>query len=127
MSNLVLPPESTRTLSVRATVVPGTPLENLYYSDRSVAGSYTFEVPRHLVDEEAAACAMGFFHTTVPVKYLADFEFKVVDQNGNELEPDYDLDWYKFSERFRHLRPKSPFEIRHAEVLALLHQQDSST
>jgi hypothetical protein len=107
-------------------VVPGTSLENLSYADVGVAGSYRFEVPQHLTDEEAAACALGFFQATVPVKCVADFELKVFDSHGKELEPDYDIDWYEFSEGFRHLRPKSPFEARLEEISALLHLQDAS-
>ncbi|NHZ66715.1 hypothetical protein [Massilia genomosp. 1] len=51
-------------------------------------------------DTTAAACAMGGFHSTVPIKRLYTFEFPIYDgSENNELEPDHDQDRYALAKQ----------------------------
>jgi hypothetical protein len=75
--------------------------------DEGVAGVYCAEVPAHLSDGMAAACALGAFHSTYVVNWLESFEFTVRDfRTGQELEPDEDVDWIELG--------KSCFDIDYA-------------
>jgi len=57
-------------------------------------------------DTTAAACGMGGFHSIVPIKRLYTFEFRIYDDGSesNELEPDYDQDWYELAKQCGEVR-----------------------
>lgn len=70
--------------------------------DWTAPGLYEDMVPADMDDMTAAACALGGFHFTVPIKCLYMFKFRVYDGCGNyELEPGHDQDWY-LSDDFKH-------------------------
>ena len=71
---------------------------DLYPEDRDAAGSYKVHVPRGLEPSVAAVAALGAVHSVVPIKYMSCFESSVFDEEGHEITPDYDLDWYDTAE-----------------------------
>ncbi len=87
-----------RTLTVISTMHEHLSSEDVYPEDHRAEGEFSFEVPAHLVDGEAAACALGIYHSLVPVKRLWNFEFKVVDDEGEELEHDPVVDVYELAD-----------------------------
>lgn len=67
---------------------------DLYYDDREALGCYKVCVPCGLEPSVAAVAALGAVHSVVPIKHLCGFESRVFDDDGQEVTPDYDLDWY---------------------------------
>jgi hypothetical protein len=89
-----------RTLSIRAGFTEGIDPELIYWEDWDVPGRYEVMVPADMDDATAAACALGGFHSTVPIKRLYTFEFRIFDgSENNELEPDRDQDWYELAKK----------------------------
>jgi len=89
-----------RPIYIRAAFVEDFDPEFIYPEDWAAPGYYEVMVPANMDDTTAASCAMGGFHSTVPIKHLDVFEFTVYDESGRyELEPDYDQDWYELAER----------------------------
>lgn len=89
-----------RTLSIRAALTEGIDPELVYSEDWAVPGRYEVMVPADMDDTTAAACAIGGFHSTVPIKRLYMFEFRIYDgSENNELEPDHDQDWYALAKQ----------------------------
>ena len=89
-----------RALYIKAAFVEDFDLELIYSEDWAAPGFYEVMVPADMDDMTAAACAMGGFHSTVPIKRLYMFEFTVFDESGHhELEPDHDQDWYALAKR----------------------------
>lgn len=92
--------EEWRAVYVKATFVENFDPELIYSEDWAAPGCYEVMVPADMDDTTAAACAMGGFHSTVPIKRLYMFEFTVFNESGDdELEPDHDQDWYALAKR----------------------------
>ena len=83
--------------------------ENVYFEDLEAPGVYEVLVPTSLSDDEAASCAWGAFHSTIPLKELDGLQYQFWDgATLEELFPDPDLDIYEYaplSQGFRLLRP----------------------
>lgn len=92
-----------RTLTVIATKHAHLSSEDVYPEDHRAEGQFNFRVPAHLPDGEAAACALGIYHSLVPVKRLWNFEFKVVDDQGEEFEHDPGADFYELADACKEL------------------------
>ena len=67
---------------------------DLYDEDREALGCYKVRVPSGVEPSVAAVAALGAVHSVVPIKHLCCFESRVFDDDGQEVTPDYDLDWY---------------------------------
>jgi len=94
------PIDQWRPLYVQAAFVEDFDPDYIYPEDWAAPGYYEVMVPADMDDTTAASCAMGGFHSTVPIKHLYMFEYTVYDGSGHyELEPDYDQDWYELAER----------------------------
>lgn len=94
-----------RTLTIRAAFTEGIDPELIYSEDWDVPGGYDVMVPADMDDTTAAACAMGGFNSTVPIKRLYTFEFHIYDgSENNELEPDHDQDWYELAKQCGEVR-----------------------
>ena len=74
---------------------------DLYYDDREAMGSYKVHVPQGLERSVAAVAALGAVHSVVPIKESWSFESKVFDDDGDEVTPDYDLDWYDTADKYK--------------------------
>lgn len=72
-------------------------IEDLYEEDQESVGIFFIVLPRGLPPRIAAAAAMGAYHNTMPIKYLDSFEFTVYNEDGYEVEPDWDADWYELA------------------------------
>ncbi len=57
-------------------------------------GTMSLTCQKVLLDQLAAVAALGAVHSVVPIKYMGCFESSVFDEDGYEITPDYDLDWY---------------------------------
>lgn len=89
-----------RTVSIRAAFTEGIDPELVYPEDWAVPGRYEVKVPADMDDTTAAACALGAFHSKVPIKRLYTFEFCIHEgSEDRELEPDYDQDWYELAKQ----------------------------
>ncbi|WP_027456850.1 hypothetical protein [Dechloromonas agitata] len=74
--------------------------DELYCEDLSVAGTYLIAVPKHLDDTTAASCAIGAFHSRIPIKYLHAFEYEMFDaESDTELFDDCELDCYELAKQ----------------------------
>lgn len=75
--------------------------------DAGVAGEYILEIDDDINPKQLANAALDVFHSTVPVKMLDDFDFMVLDVNGNELELDDECEDYSLSDSGEvvHFRP----------------------
>lgn len=50
-------------------------------------------------DDTAAACAMGGFHSQVPIKQLWGYEYTIYDiKTDLELDPYKITDWYDYAD-----------------------------
>ena len=70
--------------------------KDMYYEDVPVAGVYFVPVPVDFDDAQAVACALGVFHSYVPVKYVDCFDIEVSDAVTLEvLEEPENLDYFE--------------------------------
>jgi hypothetical protein len=90
----------TKFMSMYVHVTPEGCIEDIYEEDRDALGTYEVIVPRSLSPSLAAAAALGAYHSEVPIKYLWGFDFVVLDENGREVTPDYDVDCYDIAEEY---------------------------
>lgn len=68
----------------------------MHYEDVPVAGVYFVSVPEGFDDAKAVACALGVFHSYVPVTYVDCFDIKVRDAvTLDALEEPEDLDYFE--------------------------------
>ncbi len=88
-----------RVMYIEVDLCFGVDFEDVFVEDRGALGAYKVLVPAHMDDKTAAACAMGCYHSTVPIKYLGLFEYVVCNEEGIEVELDDDLDWYELAEQ----------------------------
>ena len=73
-------------------------MDELYPEDRDALGYTYIRVPSDLPPHSAAAATLGAFHATVGIKRTWDFDFKVFDDDGEEVEPTYEFDICKLAE-----------------------------
>ena len=94
-----LPPSESHAdlMSMCVVVTTWEDFEDLYEEDRGALGCFEVRVPCHLSPQIAAGAAMGAFHSTIPIKYLDCFEYKVYGEDGCIVEPCYDADWYSLA------------------------------
>ena len=74
-------------------------VDDLYEEDIEAIGIFEARVPAHLEASIAASAALGAYHSNIPIKHLDCFEFSVYDEDGTELTPDYDADWYELADK----------------------------
>lgn len=76
------------------------PAYKLHPEDQCVPGGYFVDVPASMDDDTAAACAMGGFHSQIPIKQLSGYEYTIYDIGTDaELNPYNIDDWYAFADR----------------------------
>lgn len=88
-----------RAIFLRVAIIGNIDRELVYWEDLAAAGLYKVQVPAEMDDTTAATCALGGFHSTVPIERLDRFELTVYGACGGVLEPDYDRDWYEHADQ----------------------------
>ena len=85
-------PPSSGSPGVRVLLILARLAENVYpqdvcTDDWDALGLYEVLVPANLGDPLAASCAMGGFHSNVPIKWLHTFDYTVVDAPATNCSP----------------------------------------
>ncbi len=78
--------ERMRTLTV--IVQARVPLDELQRCDRSAVGEHAIAVPVNLSDEQAVAVALDVFHSQVPVSAISNFDYRVLNEDGDLIDED---------------------------------------
>lgn len=83
---------------IRIDVLTACSPSDLYVEDIEAPGVYFVPVPNHFDDRLAATCAIGAFHSHIPVKFIDCFDFQISDaETGKRLYENYDVDCCDFA------------------------------